>query len=75
MIYFSYVLGTATEREQLKILSSDEVGTRIKELKANQLGFVKVNKPENKPAYDEFVQDILQSYNSGVIIKTEPNTE
>lgn len=64
MIYCSYVYGTETERENLKILSSDEVLKRIKDRKAKKLGFVEI---ENKQSYDKFEQDVLLAQESYII--------
>lgn len=64
MIYCSYVYGTETERENLKILSSDEVLKRIKDRKAKKLGFVEI---ENKQAYDKFERDVLLAQGSYII--------
>lgn len=68
----SYVLGTPAERERLTILDKDEINMRIKRLKESGGMFLKVTKAENKPAYDKFVADVLQSFCCSVVIKDEP---
>lgn len=67
IIYASYVFGTEAEREQLTILSADEIKDRLKQAKASGTGFIKVTKPENKAAFDKFQRAVLQS----VLIKKE----
>lgn len=61
----SYVLGTATERANRVVLEPAEIRLRMQRVKDAQKSFLLVTKPENRPAYDTYVDDVrynLQNY-------------
>lgn len=66
MIYLSYVFGTALENLKLEMLSRDEVKKRMMYAAKHRIPIRKVNATNVKPLYDEFKQNILQTYNQPV---------
>lgn len=72
VMHFSYVLGTAEERENRTVLSRDELKKRLKHVIENKSEAIEVNSPQHLQSFEKYRIDVLKRAMLQHV-KTEPS--